>query len=106
MTTPAEQLREQQLARQQAGQDIADIEALAKFEPFNRYWLRRLQQKHATAERSFKHDKLSHEDREAERQKVLLLEELRDMPQKDRAVNQRVVEAPPPVPGRRPMQAD
>ncbi len=106
MSTPADTLREQQLSRQQAGQDMADIDALAKFEPFNRYWMRRLQLKHSTIEKSFKYDVLSPEQREAARQKMIAYEELRDMPKTDRAVCQRQVEAPMPVPGQRPMQAN
>lgn len=104
--TPADQLREAQLARQQAGQDIADIEALSKFEAFNRYWMRQLQQKHAAMERRFKYDAATGEQREAWRQQLLAYEELRDMPKVHRVVCQRALEAPPPVPGQRPMQAN
>ena len=104
--TTADALRAQQLARQQAGQDIADIEFLAKNDQFNRYWLRRLNAKHAAVEKSFKYDALTGEQREAKRQQMLAYEELRDMPATDRSVCQRQLEAPPPVPGQRPMQAN
>ncbi len=98
-------LREQQLFRQRAGQDIADIEALASTPAFGRYWMRRLQDKHALAEKSFKYDVLSPEDREAKRQQMLAFEELRDMASKDRVACQKILESAAPVPGQRPMQA-
>ena len=104
--TPADTLREQQLARQRAGQDIADIEFLAKCEPFQRYWARRLQDKHGVVEKSFKYDALTPEQREAKRQQMLAYEEMRDMPNVDRGVCQKLLEAPMPVPGQRPMQAN
>lgn len=104
--TPADQLREAQLRRQRDAQDAGDIDALTKYEPFNRYWLRCLNQKIADTETSFKKDEMTMERREAVRQRLLAYEELRDMMRNHRASIQKALEAPPPVPGQRPMQAN
>ena len=75
----------EQLSREQAATDLTDIAALEKYEPFQRYFIRRLKQKEALLDRSLKFDEMTAEKREATRQRGLLVTELLKMMAEDRA---------------------
>lgn len=72
--------------REAARRDVQDIRALTGHEAFNRYYLRRIRQKHAEIEKAFKYDDMPPDQREALRQKLLFIEEILKMPAKDEAV--------------------
>lgn len=78
--------------RQQAAQDEADIIALEKFEPFQRYWNRRLRQKYEQLVEDLKHGEMGGVERENVRQKMLLLEDIMGMSRSDRIAASRVVD--------------
>jgi len=71
--------------REAALRDVQDIRALTGNEAFNRYYLRRLRQKHADVEKAFKYDDMPADKREAARQQMLFIEEILKMPAKDEA---------------------
>ncbi len=90
MKTPTEPLlgAAGDLSRERAMLDIEDIKALERSDPFNRYFLRRLDQKRAEAERKFKYDpaeKCTPERREEYRQVMLALEDIQKMMTTDEA---------------------
>jgi len=93
MTAP-DQVRRLQIERQQAGQDIADIEFLQKCEPFNRYWAARL---NALFQRECSTSRKGGDatTREEARIRANLLEELASMPGKDKAAAQAMLETVP-----------
>lgn len=65
-----------------AMRDLGDIKELAKNEAFNRYFLRRLTQKHTEIEQKLKYEpaeKCPPTMREEYRQKLLLIEEIQGM---------------------------
>lgn len=93
-----------QQSRQQAGQDMADIAALEKFDPFQRYWMRRLHQRHDELQASFETGEMSLEMREIKRCQMLLLREFITMPAKDRIAAAKEAEAPLQEAQRRPVQ--
>lgn len=73
----------QEQARQQAQEDIQDIEALATSQPFNRYWVRKLNALYqAEVEASLTAKTV--EERERSRHRSLVLRELTQMPANDR----------------------
>lgn len=63
-------------SREQEAQDLADIAELKRTQAWERYWMRRLRMKRGGFELSFKTDKMSYEDREVMRQRILLMEEI------------------------------
>ena len=94
MTTDEERINRIR-TREAAAQMLADITALQREPAFERYWLKRLRQKHETIDLRFRRDdpsECSHEDREALRQLLLLIEELIRMPAQDRAVAERTLD--------------
>jgi len=61
------EINQEEKAKEKMRQDIIDIQALRNFEPFNRYFVRRLKEKHAEIEKRFRDDpaeKCSYEERE------------------------------------------
>lgn len=96
--TPAE--HSIQVARERATQDLANIAALRENEPFQNYFVRRLNERHAAAATAFKYDTLSHEDREVQRRLVLEYEDIAKMMAKDEVECHKLLEPPPP--GRTP----
>lgn len=76
--------------RQQAAQDIADIDALAKFEPFNRYWARRLNEMYQR-QVSTALSGGTPADREECRVRANLLRELTQLPAQDRQACENVL---------------
>ncbi len=87
---------EREKARQQAGQDLVDIAALKKSEPFNRYWLRFLAQKKEQLREKFTDEppeKCSHEEREIRRRLLKFCEELEGMMAQHEAVCRATVES-------------
>ena len=104
MTAPEDAVRRAQLERQQAAQDVADIEALSKYDPFKRYWESRLGAMFVTKVRLARTAPTA-ELREQARHEANLLEELTQMPAKDRQAAQRMVDSIPPDGRRHPTQA-
>lgn len=79
-------------SRESARQDLQDIHALRNSEPFNRYFLRRLRQRHAENERNLKYEKMSFEEREACRLNVVFIEGIVNMLTVDEAMARKVLE--------------
>ncbi len=69
--------------RNRAGQDLTDIAALRKDDPFNRFFMRRVRQKRDQAIHALITTKCDAETREGHRQKVLALEEVRTLLEDD-----------------------
>jgi hypothetical protein len=65
--------------RNRAGQDLTDIAALRASDPFNNFFVRRVRQKRDAALMLLVTDKCDAETREGHRQKVLALEDCRNM---------------------------
>ena len=65
-----------QVSRERAAKDLSAILELQKSDAFNGYFMRRLKDMIARNWESHKRDKMSHEDREALRQRTLQLEEI------------------------------
>lgn len=89
--------------REQATQDIGDIEALEKFVPFNRYWVGRLNalfQSRLTDSRKGATVEL----REKARIEANLLEELTQIPARDKKACQAMIDSPPPHLAQQPRQ--
>jgi hypothetical protein len=61
--------------RNRAGQDLTDIAALRKDDPFQRFYLRRIRQKRDQAIYLLIYDKCDAATREGHRQKVIVLED-------------------------------
>ena len=87
--------RQQQLDRQQAAEDLGDIDFLSKCEPFNRYWVRRLNDLYLSRV-ILSRKGGTPEMREKARIESNLLEELTQMPANDRVTCKRNVDAPVP----------
>jgi hypothetical protein len=84
------------VAQERALLDLQDIAALRTSEPFNRYWRRRIKAKGDALMASFRNDpvtKVSHEQREILRQKLLFIEELEKMMSEDEASAQTTLSA-------------
>ena len=81
-------------SRESARQDLQDIHALKGSEAFNRYYLRRLRQRHDESVRSLIHDKMTFEERESCRLNVLFIEDIVNLIPRDEATARRVLEAP------------
>lgn len=99
MTTP---LTTAQL-RQNAQDDLTDIEALSSSQPFNRYFARRLNALYRDAVTVSLTAKTV-EEREAARHRANLLNELSNMPAADREKCEKFLRTPEPGPTR-PTQA-
>jgi len=84
-------------AKEIAVHDLADINALRESEPFKRYWIRRMNERHAKLATAFKYDKMSHEERENRRQLVLEYEDIARMMEKDEEACQKLLSQPPPM---------
>lgn len=70
---------EEQVAIERDRRDLEDIVELKKNSAFTRYFMRRLAQKKADAEKSLKYDKLKSKQRERVRVVFLAFEELEKM---------------------------
>lgn len=82
-------------AREQASQDLANIAALKKFAPFNDYFMRRLRMKLESASRRVLYETgISPEEREAERLRVITLDEVLKMMAVDERISRGIVEGP------------
>lgn len=81
--------------REQAQQGISDIDALAKSEPFNRYFVGRLNGLYRK-ELDFSLSAATVELREKARVRAVLLKELADMPGADRLSFTKTLEQPLP----------
>lgn len=90
--TTAEQ--KQQVALEIAKRDIQDIRALRESEPFRRYFIRRLNQRHDEMATKFKYDKMSHEDREIARRLILEYEDIAQMMDRDELACRALVDIP------------
>ena len=83
---------------------MADIGALEKYEPFQRYWMRRLRQRHAEMSAKFLREAMSHEMREVTRCQILLMEEFLGLTKVDLNAASREAATPPPEAVQRPVQ--
>ena len=75
-------------ARKKAGEDLQDIGALRKSEPFQRYWMGRLLRKIDAAEKKLKYEpveKCGADEREITRRIMLAYEELAKTMEQDEA---------------------
>lgn len=81
-------------SRESARQDLQDIYALKQSEPFNRYFLRRLRQRHEETLKKLKYDKMSYEEREACRLNVVFIEGIVNVLAQDEATARKELEAP------------
>lgn len=90
--------------RQTAAQDMADASALEKYEPFQRYWLRRLRQRHDELQGEFESTPMSHEMREIKRCQMLLLREFLTLTRTDKAMAAKEAETPLQEAQQRPVQ--
>lgn len=72
-----------QQARQRAQEDIQDIDALASSQPFNRYWVRKLNARYADEVEASLTSKTV-EEREQARSQALALRALTQLPASDR----------------------
>lgn len=100
--TPEDKTYQQQL-RAKAQQDITDIDALAKSDPFNRFWVNELNVRYkAEVKTSLTANTL--EAREAARSRALALDEISQMPAKIRESAERLLRTPLPQEAR-PTQA-
>jgi hypothetical protein len=91
MSDLAEHQARLQREKQRAAEDIADIEALAKTPAFERYWVRRLNERYRTELASALHGGNA-ETREQARVRAVLLEQITKMPAEDRMAAQKVLE--------------
>lgn len=82
-------------ARERANQDMADISFLEKCDAFNRYWVRRLNEKYRAAQDQMADGKTP-EDREAGRQRYKLLKELSGLPAEDKVAAQKFLNSAAP----------
>lgn len=92
----------QQQAREAAQRDISDIDLLAKNEPFNRYWVGRLNSLF-NKERENSLTESTVDLREIARIRAKLLRELTQMPAMDRQSCEKFLSTPLPT-ERRPQQ--
>lgn len=99
----AEAQHRQNVQRELATQDIGDIEALSRYEPFNRYWVRRMNDMFQRESENSRKGKAP-QDREESRIRSNLLEELTQIPATDRKVAQKLLDSAVPGP-MRPTQA-
>lgn len=65
----------QEVQRQRAQKDLEDINTLRNSESFQRYFVRRLTERHDKLAVDFKYEKVSHEEREVLRRLVLEYEQ-------------------------------
>lgn len=96
MITPAQ-------ARENAQNEVTDIEALAKSQPFNRYFVRRMNELYADAFNKALTAPTA-DEREKNRHRANLLTELSEMPAKDRDSAEKFLRTPDRGPDR-PTQA-
>lgn len=87
--TPAEHAHA--VSKEIAAHDLADIKALRESEAFKRYWIRRMNERHAKLATAFKYDVMSHEERETHRQIVLEYEDIARMMEKDEVACQNLL---------------
>lgn len=100
--TPDAKTSDQRI-RQQAQEDVQDIDALAQSSPFNRYWVRRLNelfQHHQKQARLAK----DAPKREEHRVTANFLEELTGLPAADRISAEKVLRTPASGGEQRPVQ--
>jgi len=80
-------------ARESAREDLQDIHTLRQNEAFNRYFLRRLRQRHEETLKKLKYEKMSYEEREACRLNVVFIEGIINLPSIDEAMARKILEA-------------
>lgn len=83
--------------REVAMRTIGDIDALRNSEPFNRYWVARMNQRHDKLAIDFKYKKVTHEEREVLRLLVLEYEELAKLMSEDEALARALLERGQPT---------
>ncbi len=91
----AEEVRSLDLAQR----DLADIQKLREFEPFTRYWVRRMNDRYKEINERFHHDgpqKCDDTQREALRQILEKLDELMDMMDTDERTCRDIIQRAPP----------
>jgi len=93
--TPDEQRHHQQKIRGAAQQDISDIDALAKNDPFNRYFVGQINRLFQDEREMALTAKLP-EDRDRARHRAVLLRELTQMPAKHRESAEKLLMTPLP----------
>ena len=93
--TPDEQRHHQQKIRAAAQQDISDIDALAKSEPFNRYFVGQINRLFQE-EREKALTGATGKERTKARHRAVLLRELTQMPAKHRESAEKLLMTPPP----------
>lgn len=99
--TPDQKISDQRI-RQQAQEDVQDIDALASHAPFNRYWVRRLNELYRKETEDALTGKTA-ELRDGHRYRALLLRELTGLPAADRISAERTLRTPPQA-EQRPVQ--
>jgi DNA-binding SARP family transcriptional activator len=93
----------QRKKREAASQDLADIEALSKSAPFNRYFVGEINRLFQESQELALSGKTA-EDRDRGRYRAMLLREISEMPAKHRAIAEAILSAPDIVEPR-PTQA-
>ena len=99
---PVDPIVADRLKRERAQQDLTDIEALSKSQPFNRYFVAELNRIHTESVEQALSAK-SPEDREKGRHCALLIREIMDMPAQHRQIHERFLRSPEPT-QQRPVQ--
>jgi len=82
----------EEVSRELANRDLADIKELRATAAFERYWMRRIKQKKEAYDKAFHEDQMSHEEREVHRRLVAEYAGLISMIARDEFTAKRMVD--------------